>query len=121
ARGRPEPSTDMASSAGEGALLCEAAARAFFSNGVAGDQSARSPEWRDPARHPEKESWHWLRHRGRGSVGRSMQRVRIVAAGIPEGFCSGLPWWGAAGGAGAMAAATLPLGITIVAPISRPA
>src|SRR5207249_343638 len=109
ARGRPEPSTDMASSAGEGALLCEAAARAFFSNGVAGAQTARSPEWRDPARHPEKESWNRLRHRDRVPVARSMQRVRIVAAGIPEGFYSGLPWWGAAGGAEAMAPATPPL------------
>jgi len=35
-----------------------------------------------PARHPEKESWNWLRHRDR----------TIAAAGIPEGFRSGLPW-----------------------------
>src|SRR5438046_9000128 len=49
-----------------------------------------------PARDLEKESWKGLRHRDR----------TIAAAGIPEGFHSGLPWWGAARGAEAREHAT---------------
>src|SRR5206468_2839474 len=44
----------------------------------------------------------------------SLQRVVIAAAGIPEGFHSGLPWWGAARGAEARGHAT-PTGLGSIA------